>query len=411
MEQEFELIAKTFMGLEPVLAKELTQLGANNVQIGRRMVSFTGDKEMMYRANFSLHTAIRVIKPIKHFKAQSADDVYEEVKKIDWSQYLDLKKSFAVDSVVFSDEFRHSKFVSYKVKDAIVDQFREKTGQRPNISVANPDIRLNMHIAEDRCTLSLDSSGESLHRRGYRQESVEAPLNEVLAAGMILMTGWHGETDFIDPMCGSGTLLVEAALIALNIPPGIYRKEFAFERWKDFNEDLFDTLYNDDSHEHDFPYFIYGSDISPLAIKTAEENVRAAGLSRYIKLKVSPLQKLNPPASNCLIVTNPPYGERITSDNIFQLYADLGTLLKHHFAGSTAWVISSHEECLKCIGLKPSKKIRLLNGDLECQYCRYDLFEGKRNEYLREREEWRGRADDRGDRRKYFPKTFGNSKK
>ena len=216
MEQEFELIAKTFMGLEPVLAKELTQLGANNVQIGRRMVSFTGNKEMMYRANFSLHTAIRVIKPIKHFKAQSADDVYEEVKKIDWSQYLDLKKSFAVDSVVFSEEFRHSKFVSYKVKDAIVDQFREKTGQRPNISVANPDIRLNMHIAEDRCTLSLDSSGESLHRRGYRQESVEAPLNEVLAAGMILMTGWNGETDFIDPMCGSGTLLIEAALIARN---------------------------------------------------------------------------------------------------------------------------------------------------------------------------------------------------
>ena len=195
MEQEFELIAKTFMGLEPVLAQELTQLGANNVEIGRRMVSFTGDKEMMYRANFQLHTAIRILKPIKHFKAQSADDVYNEVKKIDWSKYLDLKDSFAVDSVVFSDEFRHSKFVAYKVKDAIVDQFREKTGSRPNISVSNPDIRLNMHIAEDRCTLSLDSSGESLHRRGYRQESVEAPLNEVLAAGMILMSGWKGDTD------------------------------------------------------------------------------------------------------------------------------------------------------------------------------------------------------------------------
>ena len=195
MEQEFELIAKTFMGLEPVLAQELTQLGANNVEIGRRMVSFTGDKEMMYRANFQLHTAIRILKPIKHFKAQSADDVYNEVKKIDWSKYLDLKDSFAVDSVVFSDEFRHSKFVAYKVKDAIVDQFREKTGSRPNISVSNPDIRLNMHIAEDRCTLSLDSSGESLHRRGYRQESVEAPLNEVLAAGMILMSGWKGDIE------------------------------------------------------------------------------------------------------------------------------------------------------------------------------------------------------------------------
>ena len=230
MIQNFELIAKTFMGLEPVLAKELTQLGAENVQIGRRMVSFTGDKEMMYRANFQLHTAIRILKPIKHFKALSADDAYEGVKAVDCTQYLDLNTTFAVDSVVFSEEFRHSKFVAYKVKDAIVDQFRERTGKRPNISVTNPDIRLNIHIAEDKCTLSLDSSGESLHRRGYRQESVEAPLNEVLAAGMILMTGWQGETDFVDPMCGSGTLLIEAALIARNMaswyfPQGICLRE------------------------------------------------------------------------------------------------------------------------------------------------------------------------------------------
>lgn len=238
MEQEFELIAKTFMGLEPILAQELTQMGANNVQTGRRMVSFSGNKETMYRANFQLHTAIKILKPIKHFKAASADDVYEEIKKIDWSEFLDNNKTFAVDAVVFSEEFRHSKFVAYKVKDAIVDQFREKTGQRPNISVTNPDIRLNIHIAEDKCTLSLDSSGESLHRRGYRQESVEAPLNEVLAAGMILMSGWKGDTDFIDPMCGSGTLLVEAALIAQNIAPGVFRKEYAFEKWNDFDREL-----------------------------------------------------------------------------------------------------------------------------------------------------------------------------
>ena len=215
MEQNYELIAKTFMGLEPVLAKELTLLGAKDVKIGRRMVSFTGDKEMMYRANFQLHTAIRILKPIRHFKAKSADDVYEEIKKIEWSQYIGQDKTFSVDSVVFSEEFRHSKFVSYKVKDAIVDQLREATGKRPNISVANPDIRLNMHIAEDQCTLSLDSSGESLHRRGYRQESVEAPLNEVLAAGMILMSGWKGDTDFIDPMCGSGTLRCSATNMLL----------------------------------------------------------------------------------------------------------------------------------------------------------------------------------------------------
>ena len=247
MEQKFELIAKTFMGLEPILAKELTQLGVQDVKTGRRMVSFTGDKETMYRANFQLHTAIRILKPIRHFKAKSADDVYEEIKEIDWTQYIDTDKTFAVDAVVFSEDFRHSKFVSYKVKDAIVDQFREKTGKRPNISVTNPDIRLNIHIAEDQCTLSLDSSGESLHRRGYRQESVEAPLNEVLAAGMILISGWQGDTDFIDPMCGSGTLLIEAALIAKNMAPGLFRKEYAFEKWPDFDADLFDKIYNDES--------------------------------------------------------------------------------------------------------------------------------------------------------------------
>ena len=244
--EEFQIIAKTFMGLEQVLAQELTELGANNIEIGRRMVSFTGNKEMMYRANFQLHTAIRILKPIARFKARSAEDMYNEVRKIDWSKYILPGKTFSVDSVVYSDDFRNSRFVTYKVKDAIVDQFRENTGKRPNISVSNPDIRLNIHIAEDDATLSLDSSGESLHRRGYRQESVEAPLNEVLAAGMILMTGWRGETDFIDPMCGSGTIPIEAALIARNISPGVFRKEFAFEKWPDFDADLFDEIYNDD---------------------------------------------------------------------------------------------------------------------------------------------------------------------
>lgn len=285
MVQEFELIAKTFMGLENVLAQELTQLGANNVRIGRRMVSFTGDKEMMYRANFQLHTAIRILKPIAHFKAKSAEDMYDEVKKIDWSKYILDGKTFSVDSVVYSDEFRNSRFVTYKVKDAIVDQFREKTGTRPNISVSNPDIRLNIHIAEDQATLSLDSSGESLHRRGYRQESVEAPLNEVLAAGMILMTGWKGDTDFIDPMCGSGTLPIEAALIARNISPGVFRKEFAFEKWPDFDKDLFDEIYNDDSQEREFTHHIYGYDIDIKCVNTANLNIRAAGLSKDITIQ------------------------------------------------------------------------------------------------------------------------------
>jgi len=384
MEQNFELIAKTFMGLEPVLAKELTQLGANDVKIGRRMVSFTGDKEMMYRANFQLHTAIRILKPIRHFKAKSADDVYEEIKKIDWTEYLGNDKTFTVDSVVFSEEFRHSKFVSYKVKDAIVDQFREKTGKRPNISVANPDIRLNMHIAEDHCTLSLDSSGESLHRRGYRQESVDAPLNEVLAAGMILLSGWQGDTDFIDPMCGSGTLLIEAALIAKNMAPGLFRKEFAFEKWPDFDADLFDDIYNDESQEREFAHKIYGYDIDMKAVNTARMNVKAAGLSDVISVEQQDFKEFTQPQNKSIIITNPPYGERISTPDLLGTYKMIGERLKHQFKGNDAWVLSYREECFDQIGLKPSIKIPLYNGSLECEFRKYQLFDGKLKDFRSE---------------------------
>lgn len=381
MTQEFEMIAKTFMGLEPVLANELTQLGAKNVQVGRRMVSFTGDKEMMYRANFQLHTAIRILKPIKHFKALSADDVYEGVKDIDWTEYLSLDKTFAVDSVVFSEEFRHSKFVAYKVKDAIVDQFREKTGNRPNISVSNPDMRLHIHIAEDQCTLCLDSSGESLHRRGYRQESVEAPLNEVLAAGMILMTGWRGETDFIDPMCGSGTLLIEAALIARNMAPGLFRKEFAFEKWPDFDADLFDKIYNDDSNEREFTHHIYGYDVDIKAVNTARLNVKAAGLTSDITVEEQDFKNFTQPKEKSIMVTNPPYGERISTSDLLGTYKMIGERLKHQFTGNEAWVLSYREECFSQIGLKPSIKIPLFNGSLECEFRKYQMFDGKMSDF------------------------------
>ena len=377
MEQNFEMIAKTFMGLEPVLAKELTQLGANDVKIGRRMVSFTGDKEMMYRANFQLHTAIRILKPILHFKARSADDVYEEIKKIDWTDYLGDDNTFAVDSVVFSEEFRHSKFVSYKVKDAIVDQFREKTGKRPNISVANPDLRLNIHIAEDQCTLSLDSSGESLHRRGYRQESVEAPLNEVLAAGMILLSGWKGDTDFIDPMCGSGTILIEAALIAKNMAPGLFRKEYAFEKWSDFDADLFDEIYNDESQEREYKHHIYGYDVDIKAVNTAIQNVKAAGLSDAITVSQQDFKDFTQPKERSIIITNPPYGERISTPDLLGTYKMIGERLKHQFKGNDAWVLSYREECFDQIGLKPSIKIPLYNGSLECEFRKYQMFDGK----------------------------------
>jgi putative N6-adenine-specific DNA methylase len=384
MAQQFEIIAKTFMGLEPVLAKELTQLGASDVQVGRRMVSFKGDKELLYRANFQLHTAIRILKPIKHFRALSADDVYEGVKDIDWSEYIAPDKTFAVDSVVFSEEFRHSKFVAYKVKDAIVDQFRERTGKRPNISISNPDIRLHIHIAEDQCTLCLDSSGESLHRRGYRQESVEAPLNEVLAAGMIMMTGWQGDTDFIDPMCGSGTLLIEAALIARNMAPGLFRKEFAFEKWPDFDADLFDKIYNDDSQEREFHHHIYGYDVDIKAVNTARLNAKAAGLTSDITVTEQDFKNFTKPKEKSIIVTNPPYGERISTPDLLGTYKMIGERLKHEFTGNDAWILSYREECFDQIGLKPSIKIPVFNGSLECEFRKYQMFDGKIKDFRAE---------------------------
>ena len=384
MAQQFEIIAKTFMGLEPVLAKELAQLGANDVQVWRRMVSFKGDKELLYRANFQLHTAIRILKPIKHFRALSADDVYEGVKDIDWSEYIANDKTFAVDSVVFSEEFRHSKFVAYKVKDAIVDQFRERTGKRPNISITNPDIRLHIHIAEDQCTLCLDSSGESLHRRGYRQESVEAPLNEVLAAGMILMTGWQGETDFIDPMCGSGTLLIEAALIARNMAPGLFRKEFAFEKWPDFDADLFDKIYNDDSQEREFNHHIYGYDVDIKAVNTARLNAKAAGLTSDITVEERDFKDFTQPKNKSIMVTNPPYGERISTPDLLGTYKMIGERLKHQFTGNEAWILSYREECFAQIGLKPSIKIPVFNGSLECEFRKYQMFDGKMSVFREE---------------------------
>ena len=386
MNQQSELIAKTFQGLEEVLAQELTELGADNIEIGRRMVSFTGDKEMMYRANFCLRTAIRILKPIKHFTAQNADEVYDAVRSIEWTDFLNNTDSFAVDAVVFSETFRHSKFVAYKVKDAIVDYFRERTGNRPSVRINNPDLAINIHIAENQCTLSLDSSGESLHRRGYRQEQVEAPLNEVLAAGMILMTGWRGECDLIDPMCGSGTIPIEAALIARNIAPGVFRKEFGFEKWKDFDQELFDNIYNDDSKEREFTHKIYGYDNNPKANEIATHNVKAAGVSKDVVLRIQPFQQFEQPTEKSIIITNPPYGERISANDLLGLYQMIGERLKHAFVGNDAWILSYRDECFDQIGLKPSVKVPLFNGALECQFRKYQIFDGKYKEFRTEHE-------------------------
>ena len=384
MNEEFELIAKTLEGLEEVLAQELIELGANNVEKGRRMVSFTGDKRMMYLANFSLRTAIRILKPLSHFTATNPDEVYEQVKRIPWERYLSTQQTFAVDEVVFSNEFRHSKFVAYRVKDAIADYFMERDGKRPGVRVTGPDVLINIHIAETSCTLSLDASGESLHRRGYRQATLEAPLNEVLAAGIILMSGWHGECDFIDPMCGSGTLPIEAALIARNIAPGVFRQGYAFEKWPDFDKELFEEIYNDDQNEREFNHHIYGYDNNPRAIEVATRNVKAAGLSRNITLKQQPFQAFEQPKDKSILITNPPYGERISSPDLLGLYQMIGERLKHAFTGGSAWILSYRDECFDQIGLKPTQKIPLMNGALQCQLRQYELFEGKYKQFRKE---------------------------
>ena len=386
MNPQFEMVAKTFKGLEDVLAQELIDLGASNVEPGLRMVSFEGDLEMMYRANLCCRTALRILKPIYKFIASDPDALYDMVKEFDWTQVLSLDKTFAIETTVNSDEFSHSRFVTYRVKDAIVDHFKDKFGpdKRPGVR-QDADILINVHISGDRVTLSLDSSGEPLYRRGYRVAQTDAPINEVLAAGIILKTGWRGDTPLVDPMCGSGTFLIEAALIAANINPGVYRKGFAFEQWPDFDADLLDSLYNDDSAEREPLHKIYGADISPKAIAIAQANAKQAGVAKYIDFEIRPIAKWEEaPQPAGVLVTNPPYGERISVDDMDELYSTIGSRLKHVFQGWHAWIIAPANDCLKRIGLTPSIKEPLLNGSIECELREYVIFEGEYNAFRRE---------------------------
>lgn len=376
-------IAKTFQGLEDVLYNELKKIGAENIKKERRAVSFEGDLALMYKANIWLRTASRVLRTIQTFEADNADTIYNEVKKIEWDQYMSVSQTFVINSTVYSETFRNSQFVSYRTKDAIADYFNDKCGKRPSVRVTNPDIYINIHIANNVCTVSLDSSGESLHKRGYRTVQTKAPINEALAAGMIMLSGWNGKNNFVDFMCGSGTLLIEAALIALNIPPGIYRKKFAFENWNNFDRELFEDIFNDESQELEFDHKIYGYDLSSKAIEIAKSNIKSAGMSKYIELKVANIADFEvPQGEQCTIISNPPYGERLLDNNIVKLYNTLGQTLKHRCQGIDTWIISSNIDLLKAIGLKPSKKIELLNGSLECEFWKFEIFSGKRNNFL-----------------------------
>lgn len=375
------MVAKTFQGLEDVLRDELISLGAENVEMGRRMVSFEGDLAMMYRANLCCRTALRILKPIEKFTAANPDELYDIVRDIDWEKYMTPETTFSIDSTVNSDEFTHSKYVTYRVKDGIVDHFRDKYGERPSIRVSGADLMLNVHIFDDRITISLDSSGEPLSKRGYRVEQTAAPINEVLAAGIIMKTGWQGDSNFADPMCGSGTFLIEAALIAANINPGIYRKQFAFEKWPDFDRELFEDIYNDDSAERDFDFKIYGGDIDPEAVSIARKNIHEAKVEDMIDLSCRPMSDWTDNPEPGILVMNPPYGERLKSDNIVSLFKGIGTCLKKNFAGWTAWLIGPDTEDFGNIGLKPTLKIPLYNGSIECSLREYVLFDGRYDEF------------------------------
>lgn len=375
-----DYVAKTFRGLEKVLADEIRNLGGENVFTGTRVVHFTGGRELLYRANFELRTALRVLKPFYTFNARNEDELYKGAYNFDWSDIIGRNKTFAIDGVLNSPYFNHSKYIALKVKDAVADQFRAKTGKRPDVDTADPDILINLHISEDRCNLLLDSSGDSLHKRGYRSATSPAPLNEVLAAGMIMLSGWDRKSVFIDPMCGSGTIPIEAALMAHNIPPGMYRKQFAFEKWPDFDRELFDNIYNLEYPEPEIIPRIIGSDISPQAVEMSRTNARNAFLGKKIDFRISPFEDLPPPEGGGVIVTNPPYGERLKKENIIAFHTILGDTLKRNFQGYTAWVLSSNLEALKFIGLRPDKKTVLFNGPLECRFLKFSIYDGSRKQ-------------------------------
>lgn len=375
--QKYVMVAKTFAGLENVLMEELIEIGASDVEVLIRGVKFSGSKEILYKANFCCRTALRILVIIKEFKVKNANDLYNGVRSVEWPDYFDIQQTFAITSTVNSEAFNNSMFVSLKTKDAIVDNFRAKFGKRPSVNAENPEIRINVHASSDEVSLSLDSSGESLHKRGYRVGQNEASMSEVLAAGILKIAGWKGQCDFYDPMCGSGTLPIEAALIARNIPPGIFRKAFAFEKWKDFDEDIFDKVYNAD-YEKEFTHNIYASDIAPVNVKISSENARNAGLKKDIQFSVADFATLKPVGENGILVMNPPYGQRMNDRAVEPIYNMIGTSLKNNFRGINTWVISSSEEGFKSIGLKPSARIKLFNGALECELRNFEMYDGSK---------------------------------
>ena len=377
MEDNYQLVTKTAAGLEEVLAAEIKALGAKNVRILHRAVLCEGNKELMYRINYTVRTALKVLKPFKTFYAKNDDELYKKVQEINWCELLRTDQTFCIDAVTSGRFFTHSQYASLRMKDAIVDQFRDVYGIRPSINTLNPDLRINLHIREDKVQILFDSSGESLHHRGYRKQVDKAPMNEVLAAGLIQLSGWKADCNFLDCMCGSGTLPIEAAMYAMKIPAGYYRKQWGFMKWDDWDPELWNRIKDEaDSQIRDFDYEIWASDRSPKAVAIAENNITYAHLQRDIHLMKKNMEDLTPPEGGGIVIINPPYGDRLEEDDIDLVYENIGNTLKHNFQGFKCWLITDDAVALKHVGLKPSVKIPVWNGPLECRFVRFDIFGG-----------------------------------
>lgn len=389
-----QLMAKTFAGLENLLAEELKNIGATDVEVINRGVAFKGTLEIIYKANYLCRIAVRILKPICVFNMKEQDDLYTEVMKINWADVFDINQTFVVDANVFYSEITHSQYAALRVKDAIVDQFREKTGKRPWVGKEEADIHIDVHISHNVCTVSLDSSGESLHKRGYRIETDKAPISEVLAAGIILLSGWKGDKDFYDPMCGSGTIPIEAAMIANHIPAGYYRKQFAFMNWRGFDKVIWDTIKKEeDAGIAEAEHSIFASDRSERAVGIAKRNIKNASLHKDIEVSTSFFDAVKPAKQEGVLVFNPPYGMRLEErSDIVDLYRSIGDTLKKNFSGFEAWVISPDIDIAKYIGLRPSARIHLFNGPIETRLLKFELYSGsKKGKYIDEekQETWR----------------------
>jgi putative N6-adenine-specific DNA methylase len=387
VEENNQYVAKTFAGLEHLLAHELVAIGADDIDVHTRSVSFTGDKSIMYKANYLTRTSLRILKEIARFNVTGQVSLYEGVKNIDWSQYLNVDQTFAIDSFCNQGPFNNTMFISLKAKDAIVDQFREKFNKRPSIDKDYAQVRIDIHIYKEECVILLDSSGSSLHKRGYRLNQVAAPLKESLAAGLIMLSGWDKKSTFIDGMTGSGTFAVEAALMAKNVPAGYFRKEFGFENWIDFDRDLWNQIVIEGEKQIvPLECKIIGLDTNREAVKIARENTKEAGLRGEVEILNESFFNYTPPGEPGTVFLNPPYGERLEmGDDMIGFYKEIGDALKKNFSGYTAWVISSNLVALKNIGLKPSRRIPVFNGALESKFVKFELFRGSHRDRQIER--------------------------